>query len=239
MNVLKNAFRSAVARLEHTHSTPVFLRAFATVPPHSSHSLPAVCPSCNSQLPTRLPACPKCFHIQRIHDDHDYYDILDIPFTPNPFLVDASRLKQHFRNVQRYVHPDIWTPHGEVKVNTARDLSGLVNKAYNTLLFPLGRIQYILRKHGIEVSESDKIDDVAFISEIMDAREALEEAESNEDVQKVREENESLMKDCLNDIEQLVASQDWDGARGAAVRLRYLQGIEDAAKSWPATPFDH
>ncbi len=81
---------------------------------------PTVCPSCDAPLPTRLPACPKCFHIERSRpgNKYDYYDLLETPKSPNPFVVNESRLKNNFRRVQRYVHPDVWATQGQVHHST-------------------------------------------------------------------------------------------------------------------------
>ena len=78
-------------------------------------SLPSpLCNSCAAPLPTRLPACPKCFHIERPINKYDYYEILETPKSPNPFVIDEGQLKNNFRRMQRYVHPDLWTSQGEV-----------------------------------------------------------------------------------------------------------------------------
>ena len=85
-------------------------------------SLPSpLCTSCATPLPTRLPACPKCFHIERPINKYDYYEILETPKSPNPFVINEGQLKNNFRRMQRYVHPDLWTSQGEVC--HTRDLS--------------------------------------------------------------------------------------------------------------------
>ncbi|KAI0047835.1 Co-chaperone Hsc20 [Auriscalpium vulgare] len=230
-NTLKHPARSRALLPRHTS---IVVRHNST-----ARALPTVCPSCHSPLPTPLPACPKCFHIEGLVTEHDFYRILDTPSTPNPFKVDPVRLKNSFRNIQRYIHPDIWTPHGERKVDVARDLSSLVNKAYNTLLLPVPRVQYILRGHGIDVSETDQLGDVGLITEVMEAREALEEAASEADTEVIKKDNDDKISETLAEIEALVESEDWDATRRAAVRLKYLQGIDDAVRSWPNAPFDH
>jgi molecular chaperone HscB len=45
--------------------------------------------------------------------------------------------------------------------------------------------------------------------------------------------------DTLKEIEDLVGNEDIDKLHHAATRLKYLQGIEQAAQSWPNPPFDH
>jgi molecular chaperone HscB len=79
-------------------------------------SLPSlVCPSCGAPLPTRLPACPNCLHIEHPVNKYDYYELLETPKTPNPFIINENQLKDNFRRMQRYVHPDLWASQGEVR----------------------------------------------------------------------------------------------------------------------------
>jgi molecular chaperone HscB len=186
---------------------PTYLRL-----PFHHHIRPTVS-SCGAPLPTRLPACPKCSHIElsRPGSKYDYYDLLETPKTPNPFVVNESRLKNNFRRVQRYVHPDVWATQGEVrnatnwtsrtswlkfvfqdKTRLARDLSGLVNEAYNTLLQPLSRIHYILSQHNLGVLETDQLDDPRLIMEVIETREALEDASTESEVEDIKKDVTSL-----------------------------------------------
>ncbi|KAI0275063.1 hypothetical protein BC834DRAFT_28123 [Gloeopeniophorella convolvens] len=202
----------------------------------ASLSPPTTCPSCGAPLPTRLPACPKCFHIERPGNKYDFYELLNAPKSPNPFIVDEGQLKDSFRHAQRFVHPDLWATHGENKTGVARDLSGLVNEAYNTLLRPLSRIHYILAQHDIGVSETDQLDDPQLIMEVIEMREALEEAASESEVESIRDDVAGKTSDTFANIERSVQLEDWDEARKEAVRLKYLLGIEAAARSWPDAP---
>ena len=85
-----------------------------------------------------------------------------------------------------------------------------MNTAYNTLVEPLNRIQYILECEGVKITETDQTDDIELISEIMEAREALEEAASDEDAELIRQRNHrscfvlSLKRSC----ELLISHQD-------------------------------
>ena len=72
----------------------------------------------------------------------------------------------------------------------AAQLSGLVNKAYGTLLNPYTRAEYIMQLEDIHISEHESLDDPELIMEIMEAREELETAENREDVERIREENQ-------------------------------------------------
>jgi molecular chaperone HscB len=136
----------------------------------------------------------------------DYYELLETPKSPNPFIINESQLKNTFRRMQRYIHPDLWASQGEVrytkevcppkfqvdvisqdKTHVARDLSGLVNEAYNTLRQPLSRIRYILSQHNHNVSETDQLTDPHLIAEIIEIREALEDASSESEVEEIKD----------------------------------------------------
>ena len=86
----------------------------ASIRLYSSSPSP-LCASCAAPLPTRLPACPKCFQIERPIKKYDYYELLETPKSPNPFVINEGQLKNNFRRIQRYVHPDLWASQGEVR----------------------------------------------------------------------------------------------------------------------------
>jgi molecular chaperone HscB len=43
----------------------------------------------------------------------------------------------------------------------------------------------------------------------------------------------------LPEIEALVEKKAWEELKTAAIKLKYLQGIADAADAWPERVFDH
>lgn len=207
----------------------------ASIRLYSSSTSP-LCASCAAPLPTRLPACPKCFQIERPIKNYDYYELLETPNSPNPFVINEGQLKNNFRRIQRYVHPDLWASQGKDKTQAARDLSGLVNEAYNTLLQPLSRIHYILSQHNLGVSETDQLDDPRLITEVIEIREALEDASSESEVEDIKNDVSGKIQEILKKIEHAVHLGSWDEAHREAVRLKYLRGIEAAAQSWPNAP---
>jgi molecular chaperone HscB len=83
------------------------------------------------------------------------------------------------------------------KTQAARDLSGLVNEAYTTLLRPLSRIHYILSQHNLGVSETDQLDDPRLITEVIEIREALEDASSEGEVEEIKRDVAGSHTTCL------------------------------------------
>jgi len=85
-------------------------------------------------------------------------------------------------------------------------LSAQVNEAYQALLRPLARAEYILGQNDMHVSELDQITDTAFMMEIMDSREAIDDAEDSSEVINLMEENGGVSVALLYDT-RLKSSQ--------------------------------
>ncbi|KAF9270216.1 Co-chaperone Hsc20 [Marasmius fiardii PR-910] len=196
----------------------------------SKPSYSKICPNCSRPLPSALPACTKCWHINPIDPETRPHAVLDIPYSPNPFEIDEGMLKRNFRQSQAACHPDAWSSKGPDKHSTAEQLSAAINNAYQTLLNPLSRIEYLLAANMHGLDETDKVEDLEFLDQIMTAREEIHSAETKEDLQAVTQENQDMINETLEDISQLVKTESWGEAKEAAIRLRYLDGIRKAVQ---------
>lgn len=67
---------------------------------------------------------------------------------------------------------------------------------------------------------------------VMEAREAIEGAEGEEELGPVREENEGRIEESVRRLEEAFARDDLVLARGEAVRLRYWVNIRDSLDAW-------
>ena len=108
-----------------------------------------------------------------------------------------------------------------------------VNEAYKVLQDPLKRAQYLLSLRGIDVEdESAKTSENGLLMEVMTAREAVEEAENEEDLVGVREENNERVDDSVSTLEQAFGNGDMETAAQEAIRLRYCMNIEESIHGW-------
>ncbi|KAF1959183.1 Co-chaperone Hsc20 [Byssothecium circinans] len=157
-----------------------------------------------------------------------------LPSGPPPhgsFAVDTNALKREFLQLQGRAHPDRHPPEDK---NKAQALSARINEAYKTLQSPLLRAQYLLSLRGIEVAEDEtaKVDDPKLLMEVLEAREQIEEAESEEDLVEMKAENEGRIEKSVKLLEEAFAKDDIEGAKSEAVKLRYWINIKDSLDGW-------
>lgn len=169
-----------------------------------------------------------------------HYDIFPTTFPagppPNaPFTPDLAALRREYLSLQSKAHPDL-APASRKR--QAEALSTRVNEAYKTLTSPLKRAQYLLSLRGIDVEdESAKLgeeaeEDKELLMEVMEVREQVDEAEREEDLEVLREENDTRMKGSVEVLEKAFGEGDLDMARKEAVRLRYWVNIEESIQGW-------
>ena len=102
------------------------------------------------------------------------------------------------------------------------------------------------------MSESDQVNDMAFMSHVMDARETIEDGENETEIVTLAEENDGVLcfektcrdgnkfnnnntariKETVAEIERLVGEQNWVRVKEETIRLRYLEGIRRAVNKW-------
>ncbi|CAD6575427.1 MAG: hypothetical protein TREMPRED_001418 [Tremellales sp. Tagirdzhanova-0007] len=135
---------------------------------------------------------------------------------------------------QKELHPDKFSSKGENEVALARELSGRINDAFAVLMDPLRRAEYILSTHALATIETDSTADPELLGEILEAREELESATSVEAVETLRQVNSSRVQAAIESIKEAFGSDppNLAGARILAVKLKYWQGLEEAAKDW-------
>lgn len=150
------------------------------------------------------------------------------------FDIDTKDLRMRFLKRQQGVHPDSYSGQEEKAASLADSQSSLLNKAYYTLLDPLSRAQYLLELHGLPIEETDSLTDPELLMEILDARESLEDAQSEEDMEKVRAANSGRTQHTISLLSQAFAANppDVERAKQLTVELRYLRNLEEAAKEW-------
>jgi molecular chaperone HscB len=148
-----------------------------------------------------------------------------------PFTIDLSALKREFLQLQARAHPDM---HPQNDKKRAEALSARINEAYKTLQNPLLRAQYLLTLRGIEIAEDEtaKVEDPELLMEVLEAREQIEEAESEEDLVGMKDTNDARIRGSEEVLEQAFKEDNIELAKSEAVKLRYWINIKESIDDW-------
>ncbi|KAK0286125.1 molecular chaperone [Friedmanniomyces endolithicus] len=244
-SILKTAQSAARAlRAEdtylHSRAVPYICaacRRTAATPPSQSPTAtqrrPLTTTPIPRQPPTQAPTAADSPQPDASPPTHYALFPLTFPHGPppaSPFTPDPKRLRQEFLQLQAKAHPDLQPA---TQKRHAEALSSLINDAYRTLQDPLKRAQYLLLQHGIDVEdEGSKISGGELLVEVMEAREAVEEADSEAEVGVLREENGERIAGSVRVLETAFGKGEWEVAAREAVRLRYWMNIEESIRGW-------
>ncbi|KAF2863015.1 Co-chaperone Hsc20 [Piedraia hortae CBS 480.64] len=154
-----------------------------------------------------------------------YFTLFPQTFPPykRNLTPDLKLLRKEFLQLQSVSHPDISS--GKSKLN-----SSVINEAYATLRDPLKRAEYILSLHGEAGADPEGIsgDDGGLLLDVLQAREAVEEADSAAEVERLKRENDSRVEAAVKRIEVACEEEDWEELRKLTVQLRYWRGIAES-----------
>lgn len=175
------------------------------------------------------------------------------PPPTGPFYIDARALRREFLQLQAASHPDFHhsaagpspstaetdqSPSHSSSRRKAEALSSHINSAYKTLSDPLSRAQYLLaERYGVDLAgdEASRLTgppDPSLLIEVLHARETIEDAASEKDLDDVRAENEERIDRCLAGLAEAFAAEDLAAAVRETVRLRYWVNIRESIQNW-------
>ncbi|ORZ22035.1 Co-chaperone HscB, C-terminal oligomerization domain-containing protein [Absidia repens] len=146
--------------------------------------------------------------------------------------VDEKALKRQFLKLQQVAHPDSFSNAVERERKYAEIQSSMLNKAYHTLRDPLARAQYMLALQGVEVNEAESLHHPELLMDVMEVREELEEATTNEDVELIKQENDGKIKETVAQLSKAFSEKDLDLAKDYSIQLQYWENIRRAIIDW-------
>ena len=148
---------------------------------------------------------------------------------PMQFAQDRAQLDARWKELQREAHPDKFAAQGPAAQRLAMQWSVRINEAYQRLKDPLKRASYLCELHGAPINaENNTAMPAVFLMQQMEWREALEDAESIEDLDKIALESRTDGHEQLLKIEQsLDQKKDFPEA---AQQVRSLMFIERFAR---------
>lgn len=157
------------------------------------------------------------------------------PPPASPFHIPLSPLKREFLQLQSRFHPDKY-PTSTPAHQKALALSSFINNAYQTLADPLLRAQYLLQElYDIDVMSEDNSSfptDQGTLMEVMEAQESVEEAQSQEEVDRLKAENRVRIDDTVARLGAAFERNNKDAAIQECVRLNYWRSLQQGLEDW-------
>lgn len=155
----------------------------------------------------------------------------DGPPPSGPFIIDVRQLRKEFLQLQAAAHPDKHPQHFKSR---AEATSSRINEAYKTLQNPLLRAQYLLSLRGIDVAEDEtaKVEDPELLMEVLDAREQIEDAQEEAELDGMKRDNDEHISSSEAVLNVAFMADDLAGAKSEAVKLRYWTNIKESLDNW-------
>ncbi|GAA6027319.1 hypothetical protein JCM8097_002589 [Rhodosporidiobolus ruineniae] len=204
----------------------------ATTTSQTVYTTGSACPSCGTPLPKQLtPLCPSCSALlPPPPPTTTYFDLFSLSPT---YDLDRAALKRTFLQLQQKVHPDMFSGKGETE-GWAKAWSGKVNDAYKALVNDRERGEYLLSLHDVTIGEGDPVTDPELLMNIMETREALEEASTEEEVAQIREQNKEATKEAIAALSAALSASppDLETARNLVIELKYFDNIDTVCREW-------
>ncbi|KAF9286251.1 hypothetical protein BGZ68_003090 [Mortierella alpina] len=193
------------------------------------------CWKCGTAVPFLAFQCTNadCKVVQTLAPGANYFEILGLGSEPT-FDIDLKDLRIKFFKIQQQIHPDSYSQNTNGDQVYAQQQSSLTNKAYATLKEPLSRANYILELLGAPIHETESLDETELLMEVMEARELLEDAQTEEEVDDLKHVNDARIKDAVSGLSKAFKDQDMQQAKTLAIQLQYWIRINNVIRDWAA-----
>ncbi|GLT38517.1 hypothetical protein SLA2020_127610 [Shorea laevis] len=168
--------------------------------------------------------CDSCRTIQPVDFSVDYFQIFGLE---RKYDIEVDSLEGKYKGWQKKLHPDLVHSKSEKERGFAAEQSARVIDAYHTLTKPLSRATYILRLEGIDVNEEETIFDPELLAEIMEIREAVEEARDSQVLNQIRSQMEEKLEELAKSFGKAFHSQKFDEAVACIRRMTYYQRVNE------------
>ena len=130
------------------------------------------------------------------------FELFDVPAL---FKQDRAALDVRWKDLQREAHPDKFTAQGAAAQRVAMQWSVRINEAYARLKDPLKRAIYLCELNGAPINaHTNTTMPPAFMMMQIEWREALEEASTAAELEKISDEAAQYERGQLSKIEQLI-----------------------------------
>ncbi|KAI3716625.1 hypothetical protein L1987_67622 [Smallanthus sonchifolius] len=178
----------------------------------------------NCKTPRPFLICQSCGSVQPVDHSVDYFMIFGLE---RKFDIEDGSLEGMYKNWQKKLHPDLVHTKSKEEREYAAEQSARVIDAYTTLRKPLSRAIYLMRLEGVEVDEEQTISEPELLGEIMEIREAVEEATDSQALNKIQSQMEEKLRHWFNSFANAFGSKSFDEALKTIQRMTYYHRVNE------------
>lgn len=111
--------------------------------------------------------------------------------------------------------------------------SAKVNEAVAVLRSPLRRAHYWMELNGQKILlEEQRIEDTETMMEVMETSEELDDAKTQDEVDRIRKRNRSKIESVESELSSIFQREDWSTARHRVERLQMLTRLQERMDDW-------
>ncbi|KAH7657875.1 Co-chaperone Hsc20 protein [Dioscorea alata] len=192
---------------------------------HTSKSL-SQCWSCGKTAASwPFLVCDTCRSVQPMDPSVDYFQIFGLERT---YEIKDNNLEGKYKDWQKKLHPDLVHSKSEKERAFAAEQSARVIDAYRTISKPLSRALYMLQLEGLNVDEEKTLTDPDVLSEMMEIREAVEEAGDSDTLKQIQSQIQTKRNNWSNAFREAFEKRDFEDAITSVQRMRYYDRAIEA-----------
>jgi molecular chaperone HscB len=138
---------------------------------------------------------------------------------PQQQRLERSALDARWRELQAYAHPDRFAAQGAAAQRIATQWAVRINEGHQRLKDPLARAAYLCALRGVAIdAERNTAMPASFLMQQMQWREALDDAHTLADVQRIDDDVAALESDLTAELQRLLDDNNDTPAAAAQVR---------------------
>lgn len=132
-----------------------------------------------------------------------------------------------YKNWQKKLHPDLVHSKPEKEREFAAEQSARVIDAYRTLNNALSRAIYILKLEGVNVNEEETVSEPELLAEIMEIREAVEEAPDYQALKEIQSLMQEKLQNWSNSFASAFRDHKFEEAKNCIRRMTYYDRVNE------------
>ncbi|CAA0813271.1 DNAJ heat shock N-terminal domain-containing protein [Striga hermonthica] len=188
----------------------------------SNSALKSHCWNCGFEPDNTTPFlfCQACRSVQPVDETIDYFQIFG---QGREYKLEVDKLEKKYKDWQKKLHPDLVHSKSKREREYAAEQSARVIDAYRTLTDPLSRAIYILKLEGVLVDEEERITDPELLAEIMELREAVDEADDTRALNEIQSQLREKVVHLIDSFEDAYQNKNFEDALASVRRMTYYR----------------